>query len=85
MMVLDFDLDLEYIRLELENVGDVKRLVNTALVYNAAEDLYSVDDKFFSTISASNFDMCMVFTRIKTHLPFRSFCSSLAQPTMYES
>ena len=41
MMVLDFDLDLEYIRLQLENVGDVKRLVNTALVYNAAEDLYS--------------------------------------------
>ena len=74
MMGLDSDLDLD-IRLELENVG----LLNS-------RDLHLRQTlEFFSTVSALNFDMCMISTRIKTHLLFRSFCSSLAQATVYES
>ncbi len=33
------------------------------------EDL--IVDEFFSTVPGKNFDLCIIFTRTKTHKPFR--------------
>ncbi len=44
--------------------------LRSLVVRAVPEDL--IVDEFFSTVPSKNFDMCIISTRTKTHLPFRN-------------